>query len=194
MRRTHLVTPTFVLSALLVLGLDAPGPAFADETIKASLRGFEEVPAVSTGARGEFRGKISKDEGAIEYALSYEGLEGTVTQAHIHIGQPGVSGGISVWLCQTSTNPAPPSVAALTPVCPPTGTVGGILTEANVIGPTPQGILAAESGRFAELLRAIRGGAAYANVHSRDAGGVAANFTAGEIRGRIQASRSPGDD
>ena len=33
--------------------------------------------------------------------LTYTGLQGTVTQAHIHVAQPSVNGSIVIWLCQT---------------------------------------------------------------------------------------------
>jgi hypothetical protein len=188
MQKKLAIAVTLVLSVVGLVALTTPAPALADERIQARLRSFAEVPALSSAATGEFRGKISKDQGAIEYELSYEGLEGTVTQAHIHVAQSGVTGGISVWLCQSTTNPAPASVAAITPTCPPSGKVGGMLTEANVIGPVAQGIAPDESDRFAELLRAIRGGVAYANVHSKDAGGVPTNFNGGEIRGQLRAS------
>ena len=39
---------------------------------------------------------------AITYDLTYENLEGTVTQAHIHIGQKKTLGGIALWLCKTA--------------------------------------------------------------------------------------------
>jgi len=55
--------------------------------------------------------------------------------------------------------------------------VEGTITAANVIGPTGQGIAA---GEFAELVRAIRGGVTYANVHST-------KFPTGEIREQIKA-------
>jgi hypothetical protein len=45
-----------------------------------------------------------------------------------------------------------------------------------VIGPAGQGVAA---GEFAEVLQAIRAGAAYANVHTT-------NFPAGEIRGQVE--------
>jgi hypothetical protein len=41
-------------------------------------------------------------------------LKASVTQAHIHFGQRHTVGGIVVWLCQTTTNPAPASVASST--------------------------------------------------------------------------------
>ena len=72
------------------------GAAFADNgsalTIRARLSGYQEVPVVSTGANGSFKGRIAKTEDSIEYEFAYSGLQGTVTQAHIHLGQRGVNG------------------------------------------------------------------------------------------------------
>jgi len=113
----------------------------------------------------------------IEYTLSYSGLEGTVSQAHIHIGQKGVNGGISVWLCETQALQDP---AGLAPTCPQEGEVKGTLTQANVIGPSGQGVGANE---FDELISAILNGVTYANVHTLP------NFGGGEIRGQIRQAR-----
>ena len=44
---------------------------------------------------------INEAAGTIAYDLSYDDLEGTVTQSHIHIGQKNIVGGIAIWLCQT---------------------------------------------------------------------------------------------
>lgn len=134
------------------------------------LRGFEEVPSVSSAARGSFRARV--ETGAIRYRLSYSGLQGDVRQAHIHFGQKGVNGGVSVFLCQTTFNPDPTGLA---PTCPQSGEVDGLLLPANVVGPGGQGISA---GEFAELLAAIRQGVAYVNVHST-------LFPGGEIRGQL---------
>jgi hypothetical protein len=65
------------------------------------------------------------------------------------------------------------------------------LTQANVIGLAGQGIAAEE---FDELVRAMLAGVTYANVHSRDAGGLTANFILGEIRGHIRARWHDHDD
>ena len=170
------------LVALAMLGSQGLLVAYGDDDedqggrlLKASLTGFEEPPAVSSTGRGEFEARISHDESSFDYELSYEDLEGTVTQSHIHLGQFSVNGGIAIWLCQTAGTPAP--VAALTPFCPNEGTV----TAAQVIGPAGQGVAA---GEFAEVLRALRKGVTYANVHStRNAGG--------EIRGQIRRRSSP---
>lgn len=54
--------------------------AFTDgfKRIREFLKGFEEVPAVSTVADGEFRATISNDGTQIQYELSYEDLESAV--------------------------------------------------------------------------------------------------------------------
>ena len=149
--------------------------------IREFLSGFQEVPAVSTEAEGEFQARISADETQIDYELSYSSLEGSVIQAHIHFGQKDVNGGISVWLCgNPSTTVAPP---AGTQACPPSpATITGTLTAANVVGPATQGIAA---GEFAELIKAIRAGKTYANVHST-------KFPGGEIRSQIEGNSGHG--
>jgi hypothetical protein len=53
--------------------------------------------------------------------------------------------------------------------------VTGTLRPADVIGPAGQGITA---GQFEELVRAIRAGATYVNVHS-------SLYPGGEIRGQL---------
>ena len=140
----------------------------------ALLTGWDEVPAVSTVARGNFSARISDDESQITYRLSYADLEGAVQQAHIHVGQPGVNGGISVWLCSNlASPPTPPG----TQPCPaPPATITGTITAADVVGPTAQGVA---PGEFAELIRAIRAGRTYTNVHTT-------KFPGGEIRDQIR--------
>jgi CHRD domain len=142
------------------------------EQMFAPLTGLEEVPVVSTAAVGYFIALTSGD--SIPYTLFYTQLQGTVTQAHIHVGQSGVNGGISFFLCQTATNPDP---TGLSPQCPQEGTVQGTITAANVIGPT--GAQQVSAGDFASVLSAIRAGAAYANVHTNLS-------TGGEIRGQVK--------
>ncbi|MGE0406886.1 MAG: CHRD domain-containing protein [Candidatus Korobacteraceae bacterium] len=140
---------------------------------KELLIGYEEVPAVSTSAWGDFRLNIARDKTSFEYKLSYTPLESAVTQAHIHFGQKGVNGGISVWLC--SNLASPPTPAGVQPCPTPSGTISGTVTAANVVGPSGQGITA---GQFAELIEAMQNRMTYVNVHS-------ANFGGGEIRSQI---------
>lgn len=159
--------PQCLFPAALLCALPLSAQA---EKVVIPMHGFQEVPAVSTTARGAFVADIRGD--AIHYELRYDALQGEVRQAHIHLGQRDVNGGVSVFLCQTAANPDPTGLA---PTCPaPPARVRGTLTAANVIGPMAQGIAA---GEFAELIRAIRAGKAYVNVHST-------TFPGGEVRGQ----------
>ena len=152
------------------------------------LSGFNEVHfiasppalrgAVSTAAVGRFRAVINDRREMIEYELHYDGLEGSVTQAHIHFGQPSTVGGIVIWLCQTAGTAAPASVAAVTPTCPENtrgGAVTGTIGPSQILALTSQGI---DAGQFDKVVRAIRAGATYVNVHS-------SLFPPGEIRGQL---------
>jgi CHRD domain len=144
------------------------------DRIEARLKGYDEVPnALSTPASGRFKGTVDRASQSLQYELSFSGLEGTVTMAHLHFGRRGVNGGIMVWLCQTTTNPDPNGGS---PTCPAAGSVSGVIQANNVIGPSSQGIA---PGEFAELLAAIRAGAVYVNVHS-------SKYPGGEIRGQIK--------
>jgi hypothetical protein len=134
--------------------------------------------AISSVATGSFHAEIDDKNDIIDYTLTYSGLESAVTQAHIHFGQRHTVGGIVVWLCQTAGTPAPPAVAdpSVTPICPQEGTVRGTIRPAQVLTVAGQGIAA---GEFEELVRAIRAGATYANVHTATNG-------PGEIRGQLR--------
>lgn len=161
--------PLAVLLTLLV----ATGSASAAEVhLATTLRGFEEVPVVSSAAGGTFTATLSDDRSTIEYELNYT-LTGHVTQAHIHIGQKSVNGGISIWFCSNLASPPTPPGTQPCPDSP--GTVHGTITAADVVGPSGQGIT---PGEFFEAQRAILRGNGYANVHSD-------LFPGGEIRGQI---------
>ena len=196
------------LALLGVVGtVSMAGAAETDNQVRAQLSGYSEVHfspgppaalrgAISTAARGSFKATIDEVTQQIHYELSYQGLEGAVTQAHIHVGQPSSVGGIVVWLCETAGTPAPSptpmpishpvDLGPLTPECPPeappdnpvTGTIG----PDQVLAQTAQGIAVFE---FAELVRAIRAGATYANVHS-------SLHPPGEVRGQIHGLLGPG--
>jgi hypothetical protein len=86
--------------------------------------------------------------------------------AHIHFAQEGVNGGVAAFLC--GGNGRPP--------CPETsGKVTGTITAENVKAIAAQGLAANDIGA---LIRAIKAGYTYANVHSE-------TFGSGEIRGQI---------
>jgi hypothetical protein len=185
---TQLKIARVAAALTLATMLGAPALAVADGgTFRARLRGFQEVPPVSTEASGEFTAKLSEDETAIKYELTYGDLQGTVTQGHIHFGQLSVNGGIVVFLCQTATNPDPTGLA---PNCPQSGTVTGTIKAANVIDRAlAQGIA---PGEFAEFVDAFRAGVTYANVHT--SGDPGQGFSGGEIRGQIRRVRDRDND
>jgi hypothetical protein len=171
-----------VTGASLLVALAVGSLAFADHgngssNARAQLIGYNEVPSISTLARGEFRARINKQANTIDYTLTYSGIEGgAATQAHIHLGQRHTNGGVSAFLCGGGDKPP----------CPPTaGTVTGTIDAADVIGPANQGIA---PGQIDELIRAMRAGATYANVHSSPA------YPGGEIRGQIRAGGGDDDD
>jgi hypothetical protein len=180
-----LVFPVAAVAAVGLLAVPARGDGKGGRNLRASLRARNEVPLVSSAATGTFRARVADDGQSFEYWLDYSGFEGTVTQSHIHIAQVFASGGISVWLCQTAGTPAPAVVAAQTPMCGEPGGDGpeatGVISMEDVIGPAGQAVPPAATNpmAFAELLRLIRSGNAYANVHSTSAPG-------GEVRGQIQ--------
>lgn len=135
----------------------------------AVLTGYQEVPAISTGASGTFKARL--EGGAVRWRLSYRDLEGAVQQAHVHFGQFAVNGGVSAFLCSNLAG-AP----AGTQRCPPSpATITGTIEADDVVGPAEQGIA---PGELDELLAAMRAGVTYANVHSD-------THPNGEIRGQI---------
>lgn len=154
-----------IAGAGLVLAVLAPVVAGdGGSRWEASLNGYLETPSISTAGSGTFRAKIRGD--TIDFTLRYRNLTGPPAVAHIHFGRPDVAGGVAVFLCGGGGRPA----------CPASGTVTGTIVAANVVGPAGQGIAASE---FAEVIRAIRNGATYVNVHT-------ALYPNGEIRGNIR--------
>ena len=180
-------TPKWLLPFLLTLPLLAMSAAANAEPIRAPLIGYQEVPAVNTVATGHFNATINPGDQSIDYELSYSGLQATVQQAHIHVAQRSVNGSIVIWLCQTPAGTPPfTDPTHLSPTCPQSGTVTGTITSANVIAGsmTPQQLTA---GDLADVIKAIRAGVAYANVHTSVSPG-------GEIRGQIRALHRYSDD
>jgi len=53
----------------------------------AKLESFNEVPAISSTARGSFRATLSEDGMTLHYKESYSGLSTHVLQSHIHFGR-----------------------------------------------------------------------------------------------------------
>ena len=174
MRRTR-VKLAIGATVLAVAATGAAAVAGGGGKTKARLSGFEEVPAIVTDGEGKLKLNINKSTPSIDYELSYSGLEGgNVRFAHIHIGQRTANGDVVVFLCGGGRKPP----------CPPSGTVTGTITPADIVPPdaTPQGVEAPTPEEFADLIRAIRAGVTYANVHS-------SKFPGGEIRAQLERGR-----
>ena len=169
--RIKLALAVAIAGALAIAGTAAI--AGGGKHVRGVLDGYEEVPAVSTTGDGSFQAAVAPMGDELSYRLAYSDLEGDVTQAHIHLGQPGVNGAISVFLCSNLGN----GPAGTRPCPPPPATIEGTITAADVIGPAAQGIA---PGEIDELMRAIRAGVTYANVHST-------KFPGGEVRSRLRA-------
>lgn len=178
-RRTGLTAAALISGAIVVLAIGSYATADSGKknVSTGAMSGYLEMfpgGPVSSPASGSFEATIDDAAREIHFRLSYAGLEGTVRQAHIHFGQRSVSGGISIWLCETAANPRPAGSPDV-PDCPQSGTVESTVGASHVLGPTAQGIAA---GEFDEIAAAIRAGRAYANVHS-------SLFPGGEVRGQI---------
>ena len=183
MKRHRLLIGTLVLVGSIVIAVYAIGPA----TISEVLIGYEEVPAVSTGASAVFKARISDGilqfpqtgfpGQQIDYELSYTALEGAVQQSHIHFGQKGVNGGIVVFLC-TNLGNGP----AGTQPCPQgPATIRGTITPADMTSlANAQGI---SPGEWNEFLNAMRAGVTYVNIHST-------RWPGGEVRSQIDVNEN----
>src|SRR6266699_1750835 len=161
----------FIFVVMAVAALILAGLAIADSGtrfFRASLDGYHETPlSISTNGTVSFRDTLNPTGDELTYELQYSGLEGgPILFAHVHIGQIGTTGGVMFFLCGGGGKPACPNGPA---------TVTGTVTAPNVIGPAGQGVA---PGEFAEVIQAMRAGAAYANIHSMV-------YPTGEIRGQI---------
>ena len=120
------------------------------------------------------RPTVNDTDSSVHFVLQYSGLQATVTASHIHVGQPNVNGGVTVFFCGGGGRPA----------CPQEGTVEGDFVANDVLALTAQQL---DLHNLAKLLAAIRAGKTYANVHTLTSPG-------GEIRGQIQADENEKKD
>jgi len=184
------VAATMSLSAALVLVPGGAGSAQDFESAESRrggalaerLLGGNENPPVLSDGSGSFRARLSDD--GIAFTLSYDVAsdESDVTQAHLHIQNPGNNGGIVVFLCSNLGNTPEGVTQRECPASP--GEVEGDILADDVLmvteGDPPVTII--ESGDLEGLARLIDQGSVYANVHSDDHPG-------GEIRGQLNPRR-----
>lgn len=179
---------TLLIATASLLAIAASSVSADDnDRIRARLTGYQEVPAVSTPAAGRFVANVAADGSYFDYELTYSGLQGVITQSHIHFAQKSVNGPVVIWLCRTTTNPGPAAPIqapdCLLNVAGQAGelSVSGRITAANVLATPapPAGGQQLAAGELAEALAAMRAGVAYVNVHTTLSAG-------GEIRGQTR--------
>lgn len=170
-----------ITATTLLLGVAGVAIANGDSnrnSFKARLTGYQEVPAINTAGEGSLKASVNSAGTVLTYTLTYTGLSGPAGAAHIHFAQPGVNGGVVLWLCGGGGKPA----------CPAAGvSITGTVNAGDAValpGVAAQGMAA---GDLTSVLRAMRAGVTYANVHT-------AAFGGGEIRGQIGGRGKSGND
>jgi hypothetical protein len=161
-----LVLTSSLLAIALIAVLVASGALAHGDNGRggAKLNGWQETPSISTTGHGSFKVRVRSD--GIHYTLRYKGLESNAAVAHIHFAERHVAGNVIAFLCGGGgKDPCPPRE----------GSVSGVIRATDVIGPAGQGIA---PGELSEVIRALRHGTVYANVHT-------ATFGNGEIRGQV---------
>lgn len=146
------------LVCVLCLFTVHPGWA-AKKRFQAKLSASEEVPAVKSDAKGDFKLTVYKKE--LSYELNAEEIMNP-TAAHIHRGKKGENG---------------PPIAGLFGGPAKEGKFSGVLAVGTI---TEKSLLGDFKGKsIADLVRLLRSGNAYVNIHTD-------TFPAGEIRGQIR--------
>ncbi len=124
----------------------------------ADLNGNNQPTPIATTGHGRATFTLSENGDALHYMLESYNID-DVTASHIHVGEPGVNGGVTAFLY--SGTPAGPVNGVLS---------SGVITEADLLG--------AFAGDFAGFVDALMSGGLYVNVHTSANPG-------GEIRGQI---------
>ena len=86
---------THLLAGLLILLFSVSAQADhlrAHLLLGATLNGSQEVPAVTTGARGAVSFTLNPTRDTLFISGAFSGLSGAITMAHTHLGFRGVSG------------------------------------------------------------------------------------------------------
>jgi hypothetical protein len=174
------VAMLFVIAAVSLVGTGVRAQDGGDQLqLSTRLSSFNEVPPKAIGSHGSFSATLSQDGTTLNWTLTWTGLTGPPSAAHIHFAQAGVNSSVMTWLCGgPAGNPdIPPK-----PDCPQTssGSITGTTNAGDIIALNASPDLGLDLHDFATFLRALRAGDGYANMHT-------ARFAGGEIRGQIAA-------
>jgi hypothetical protein len=161
-REEHMKRLGSIVLGLLVLQVGCGGDDDDDRATEfdVQLTTAMEVPvctAAGASATGMATVTISADGTMVSVSnLTFSGLSGAATGAHIHTGASGVAGGV---VFNLGTSLTPP--------------ISATFTAANFPSPAPAGV-----ADFTAFIAAMKTGGAYVNVHT-------AACATGEIRGQI---------
>src|SRR5262245_49561100 len=144
----------YLAVCVLIAGVSALADDDDGTKFRAKLTGLQEVPAILTSGTGTFTATLDPGGASISFTLTFSGLSSSAGASHIHFAQPGVSGAVFVFFCGGGGKPACPAGG---------GTITGTITGADVVGVPAQGITA---GSFSDLLRILKAGDGYVNVHT----------------------------
>lgn len=147
-----------LLSGSAALLLTVAG-ARADFTVTAPLLGSTEVPTNTSTASGLASFTYHTAANDLTYDVTYQGLSGPLTGAHIHFGSPTERGPIILPLTTNTTATS--------------GELTGTLTSADLTPAATQGI-----NNFQDAINALEADNTYFNIHSTVLPG-------GEIRGQL---------
>jgi hypothetical protein len=157
------VAALIAVAALLLV----PVTALAQEQLTAELSHEVEVPAPTLpsgyAGSGNASATISEDGSEITYEVSFEGLTGPLTMAHIHLGAPGNTGPPIFWLTEMGVEGA-------------SSPLSGTLTAADFMA--VDGL-----ATYEEALDEMRAGNTYVNLHTPD-------NAPGELRGQLTGGTS----
>lgn len=161
----------FFVTALVLLLLGVPTwPQNGDNasgSFRASLTGSNELPVNLSAGTGDVSMKIDESPASASITLRYSGLTGNATMAHLRLGNRWENGPVIVTICGgASGRTCPAQNLEMTFTFP--------LTAGAITAIPAQGFAA----DVPTLIRAIRAGVVYANVHT-------AQYPNGEIRGQI---------
>jgi hypothetical protein len=90
----------FAVAASLAVTALAFGARASSTSVNAKLNAMQEVPAQvvkDTKAKGKFTGTLAGSK--LTWKLTFSGLTGPATAAHIHLGAMGKAGNVAIPLC-----------------------------------------------------------------------------------------------
>jgi hypothetical protein len=180
MRHQTLSVAIAVFAIPFLAGAQDPEPGgHRDRVFRATLVGSNEIPDVLTPGFGRTRLVIDDDKRTIDFHVTYNNLQAPISVAHVHFAPEEENGGVMFFFCGGGgQDPCPANSMS--------GTLTGTVTVANIVGPAAQGITLpgtppppATPEDFDKVVRVIRSGRAYSNVHST-------RSPSGEIRGQLK--------